>query len=57
MLSSKPLESPPSTGSSPHGNGVSGENQLDEFGEPFDFKSDDFVSAVEKLLQGKLAFL
>jgi hypothetical protein len=35
-------------------NGTSGSSHGEDFDEPFDFKADDFVSAIDKLLHGKL---
>jgi len=33
-------------------NGAGDESNIGDFGEPVDFKADDFVSAMDKLLQG-----
>lgn len=35
-------------------NGASGENDLDDMLEPLDFRADEFVSAMDKLLLGKI---
>jgi len=37
-------------------NGTSGSSQADDVEEPFDFKADDFVSAIDKLLHGKIPY-
>lgn len=51
----KPIKASAATGET--SNGTLGENELEEMLEPLDFRADEFVSAMDKLLLGMESWL